>query len=144
MRYLTGQGRPEHSIGHNPLGAASVFALLGFLLLQVASGLFSDDEIATVGPLAKFVSGALVNTATFYHTNIGKLILAALILLHVGAIGFYFFKKGENLLRPMIQGDKETMLVAQSARDDAGSRALAALIFLACAALVAWAVSLAA
>src|SRR5512133_1633527 len=31
LAYLQGRGRPEHSIGHNPLGAASVFALLGFL-----------------------------------------------------------------------------------------------------------------
>ena len=48
LRYLRGQGAPEHSVGHNPLGSGSVFALLGFLLLQVASGLFSDDEIASL------------------------------------------------------------------------------------------------
>ncbi len=141
VRYLRGQGQPEHAIGHNPLGAVSVFALLGFLLLQVASGLISDDEIATAGPFAKFVSNSLVSTATFYHTNVGKLILIALVLLHVGAILFYLFKKRENLVRPMIRGDKVTEIATQSSRDDAHSRALAIMVLLACAALVAWMVT---
>lgn len=144
FRYLRGQGRPEHSIGHNPLGAGSVFALLIILLLQVGSGLISDDEIATVGPLAKFVSSSLVNAATYYHKNPGKLILLGLVVLHISAIAFYFFKRGENLVRPMIQGDKETSIIAPSARDDARSRALAAVLFLGCAALVAGMVQLAA
>lgn len=138
FRYLKGQGQPEHSIGHNPLGAASVVALLGFLLIQVASGLISDDEIATAGPLGKFVSSSLVSNATFYHKDIGKLILIGLVVLHIGAILFYLVKKGENLVRPMIRGDKETMIVAQSSRDDARSSTLAAAVFLGCATLVAW------
>lgn len=138
FRYLKGQGQPEHSIGHNPLGAASVVALLGFLLIQVASGLISDDEIATAGPLGKFVSSSLVSNATFYHKDIGKLILIGLVVFHIGAILFYLVKKGENLVRPMIRGDKETMIVAQSSRDDARSRTLAAAVFLGCATLVAW------
>src|ERR1035437_10986618 len=45
LAYIRGQGLPDHSVGHNPLGAGSVLALLSFLLLQVASGSFSDDEI---------------------------------------------------------------------------------------------------
>ncbi|MEO8118943.1 MAG: cytochrome b/b6 domain-containing protein [Rhodoferax sp.] len=143
LQYIKGQGRPEHSVGHNPLGAGSVFALLGFLLLQVASGLISDDEIATSGPLSKFVFSALVSTATFYHKNIGKLIIIGLVVLHIGAILFYLVKKGENLVRPMIRGDKETPAVTEDSRDDARSRALAASVFLVCAAMVATMVQLA-
>ena len=143
FRYLKGQGQPEHSIGHNPLGAGSVFALLGFLLLQVASGLISDDEIATSGPLAKFVSNAMVSNATFYHQELGKPILIGLFVLHIGAVLFYLVKKRENLIRPMIRGDKETTMVAQNSRDDARSRTLAVALFLSCAALVASMVQLA-
>lgn len=143
LNYIKGQGRPEHSIGHNPLGAGSVFALLGFLLLQVASGLVSDDEIATSGPLSKFVSNIIVSTATFYHKNVGKPILIGLVVLHIGAILFYLMKKGENLVRPMIRGDKETSIVTEGSRDDARSRTLAAAVFLACAAMVGWMVQLA-
>lgn len=141
FRYVKGHRQPEHSIGHNPLGAASVFALLGFLLIQVTSGLISDDEIAATGPLAKFVSNATVSIATFYHKDIGKLILIGLVVLHIGTILFYLFKRGENLVRPMILGDKESKIVTQSSRDDARSRTLAVAVFLGCAALVAWMVS---
>lgn len=143
FRYFKGQGLPEHSIGHNPLGAVSVFALLGLLLLQVGTGLFSDDEIATSGPLVKFASNAMVSAATFYHGNIGKLVLLVLIVIHIGAIIFYYFSKGDNLVRPMVWGDKVVFVAAQSARDDAISRTLAVAVFLGCAMLVAWIVNLA-
>jgi len=138
LQYVKGRGRPEHSIGHNPLGAASVFAMLALLLLQVGTGLISDDEIAATGPLSKYVSNAVVSAGSFYHKDIGKLILIGLVTLHVGAILFYFFKKGVNLVHPMIRGDKDAVIVAQSSRDDARSRILAALVFVGCAALVAW------
>lgn len=137
-RYLQGQGAPEHSIGHNPLGAGSVFALLGFLLLQVASGLFSDDEIAVVGPLAKFASGALVRLATVYHTEIGKLILLGLVALHIAAVAYHQIKKGEDLVGAMVHGDKTLTRSAEASRDDGRSRLLGAIILAACATLVAW------
>ena len=137
LGYLKGQGRPEHAIGHNPLGSLSVFAMLAILLLQVGSGLFSDDEIAAAGPLVKLASSTWVSLATHYHAEIGKLILIGLLVLHVGTIFYYRLKKGENLVKPMVDGDKETALAVASSRDDAKSRLLAGAIFLACAALVA-------
>ncbi len=140
LAYLRGQVRPEHAVGHNPLGAGSVLAMLFFLLAQVGSGLFSDDEIASSGPLAKQVSNASVSLATNYHANIGKIILIVLVLLHVGAIVFYRVKKQQNLVPPMLHGDKELEQPMEGSRDDVGSRALAALVFVLCAALVAWGV----
>ena len=137
LGYLKGQGKPEHAIGHNPLGSLSVFAMLAILLLQVGSGLFSDDEIAAAGPLVKLASSTWVSLATHYHAEIGKLILIGLLVLHVGTIFYYRLKKGENLVKPMVDGDKETALAVASSRDDAKSRLLAGAIFLACAALVA-------
>lgn len=50
-------------MGHNPLGAGSVFAMLVFLLAQVATSLIGDDETAFTGPLNKFVSTATGLTA---------------------------------------------------------------------------------
>ncbi len=143
VQYLKGRGAPEHGIGHNPLGAFSVFALLGFLLLQVGSGLVSDDEIAATGPFARFVSRAVVSKGTFYHTSVGKVILIVLVITHVSAIIFYRYRKGENLVRPMILGDKQTMIEVQGSRDDTGSRTLAAILFAGCILLVAWLVRLA-
>ncbi len=137
LGYLRGRGKPEHSVGHNPLGAGSVFAMLFFLLAQVSTGLFADDDIANSGPLSKFVSNATVSAVTAYHKNYGKYILIALVVLHVAAILFYLLKKKENLIKPMVVGDKELAHPVQSARDNAGSRITAAIVFAICAGAVA-------
>ena len=79
-------GKEDHSAGHSPLGALSVFALLLALVVQVATGLTSDDEISVSGPLTRFVSGDLVSTATWWHAKIGQYLLYVLVGMHVLAI----------------------------------------------------------
>jgi cytochrome b len=142
IAYLKGQGKPEHSAGHNPLGAGSVFALLGFLALQVGTGLISDDEITNAGPLTRFVSNARVSLATWWHKDVGKWVIAALVVLHIAAILFYLYKKKENLIRPMINGDKEMTQVVESSKDTAGSRVAALIVLAICAGFVYWVQSL--
>ncbi len=142
IAYLQGRGHPHHSVGHNPLGAGSVFALLGFLALQVGTGMLSDDEIANAGPLTKFVSSSTVNLVTNYHKNVGKWVLMALVLLHLAAIGFYFFKKNENLVKPMLGGDKALPSDTPASRDDAKSRLLAVAVMALCVTFTAWVVKL--
>lgn len=142
IRYLKGQGHAHHAVGHNPLGAFSVFALLAFLSVQVATGLISDDDIAAAGPLTKFVSSATVSLASGYHTKFGKLFLITLVLLHVLAVLFYLYKKRENLIKPMIHGDKLLPIDVPASRDDAASRAWALLILAACAGFVYLLISL--
>ncbi len=143
LRYLKGLRAPEHSVGHNPAGAMSVFAMLAFLLMQVSSGLLSDDEIGATGPFAKFVSSALVSQASIYHKNIGRPVVLGLLALHIGTVLYYLIRRRENLIRPMIHGDKVTTLEVHGSRDDALTRAAAAAILLACVALVSWALKLA-
>jgi len=143
INYLKGRGKPEHSVGHNPLGAGSVFAMLALLLAQVGSGLFSDDDIAFAGPLTRFVSNATVSLATNYHKNIGKWVILALVLLHIAAIVFYLWRK-HNLVAAMLHGDKELIVAVPSSRDNAWSRISAVVVLGICAALVAGLVSLAA
>lgn len=142
LAYLRGQARPEHQVGHNPLGALSVLALLTILLAQVASGLFADDEIAFTGPLVALVSGEWVSQATSYHKNIGKFIVLALVLLHLGAIAFYKWVKKDNLVWPMLSGDKTVERPLTSAVDTAGTRLLALLLLGISSALVYALVSL--
>ena len=137
MAYLRGRAHPDHLIGHNPLGAASVFAMLLVLSAQVATGLVSDDEISFTGPLNRFVASAKGLAATWYHKNIGQWLIVALVVLHIGAILYYRLRKGENLVRPMLVGDKETAHAARSSRDDAVSR-LAAIVLLGLAAAASW------
>lgn len=101
--YLRGEW---HGEGHNPLGAFSVFGLLSLVALQVGTGLFSNDDIAFVGPLFDLVSKDLSNRLTGIHQLLSNALLA-LVVLHVAAIGFYGRVKKQNLLMPMITGWKE-------------------------------------
>lgn len=136
LDYLNGRGDASAGVGHNPMGALSVFAMLVFLLFQVSSGLMSDDEIAANGPLARFVSSTWVANATYYHKAIGKFVLLGLVLTHLLAIGFYYFKKQENLVKAMLTGDKELAIAAQESNDDTSRRAVALAIFSGVVALV--------
>jgi cytochrome b len=136
-RYARNANVTSPSLGHNPLGAASVYAMLLLLLLQVGTGMVSDDEIAAAGPLSKHLASAWVSQATFYHSEIGKRLILALVGLHLAAVLFHQFKKREDLVRPMINGDKTLVSTATSSRDDTKSRALAMVLLALCAALVA-------
>ncbi len=121
-----------------------MFAMLLFLSLQVASGLFSDDEISAYGPFGKFVSSDIVSGATYYHTHIGKFAILALIITHLLAIAFYFFVKKNNLITPMMTGDQGGDGVELvSSQDDRGTRTVALVVFLFCSALVGSIVKLA-
>jgi len=144
LRYLRGQSRPnEHAdVGHNPLGAFSVFALIGFLMLQVATGLVADDEIANTGPLNRFVGGATASSATAWHKDYGKWILVALVTLHIAAILFYLLRQRKNLVRPMLTGDKPLSANTPAAVDSTASRLFALLLVALAAGVVAWVVSM--
>jgi cytochrome b len=138
LRYLRGATRPDEwlDVGHNPLGALSVLALLGLLLVQVGTGLVADDEIANVGPLNRFVSGATAAVATGWHKGWGQWLLLALVGLHLAAIGFYA-GRGKRLVGPMVGGDKPLPADTPAAVDGPRSRLLGALLLAACGVAVA-------
>lgn len=139
MAYLKGDAHlPQAHVGHNPLGAFSVFALLLVLLVQVGTGLISDDEIAFTGPLVHWVSGATTTLATNYHKNYGKLIILSLVILHVVAIVFYKFVKKKNLIPAMLHGyqDAPESVSWPSSADHARARVWAVVVLLVCVGLV--------
>ena len=140
LRYLRGQTRAdEHlDVGHNPLGSGSVFALLGLLALQVATGLVADDEIATQGPLNRLVSSETASQASGWHKDIGQWILVALITLHVAAIVFYKLKKGKNLVAPMVLGDKDLPASTPASADGWKPRVLALVLLVVSWAFAGW------
>ena len=144
LRYLRGRALPHEQldVGHNPLGAFSVFALLALLAAQVGTGLFADDDIANTGPLIKFVSGATSGQLTKWHKNFGQWLIIALVVLHVAAIVFYAVRKRQNLVGPMLSGDKQLPANVPASADHTGSRVLALALLAGCAALVGWLVSL--
>jgi len=106
-----------NDLGHNPIGSLSVLVILLFLSVQVGSGFISDDEIANAGPLTHLVSEKTIQWATYWHTEIGKAIILVLVLIHVLAIAWYFYRKKINLVRPMLTGDKASTQDATSSND---------------------------
>ena len=139
LAYLHGDKGPggRYEIGHSPVGALSVWALLALLMVQVATGLVADDEIATTGPLNRFVSSRFATNASAWHEEVGKSLLIVLTILHVGAVLYYLWRRKNNLIAPMIHGDGPAPAGASASRDSAATR-LAALAIAAAAVAGAW------
>jgi len=138
VAYLRGSAPALHSVGHSPLGAMSVWAILLVLAAQVGSGLMTDDEIAFFGPLVPLVSGDWVSTATRWHKNIGQWLVLGLVLLHVAALLVYRLRGHPPLVTPMLTGDKLLDIPAPASRDDAVTRSIAAALLVASGLAVAW------
>jgi cytochrome b len=94
-----------HHLSHNPLGGWSVAAMLLALLIQAATGLFANDDIATTGPLYPWVGKAMSDRLTVFHL-INQNAIIALVALHIAAVLFHLVYKRENLITPMITGIK--------------------------------------
>lgn len=121
--------------GHNPLGGISVVLILLCVLVQTGTGLFSNDDILTEGPLYKHVTKELSDWLTTIH-KYNFNVLLALIGVHIAAVLYYLLYKSENLIKPMFTGRKN--LPAGAAPAPMRSTLLAAVLLAACAAGV-WA-----
>lgn len=98
--YLKGEW---DELGHNPIGALSVLALLTLLAAEALTGLFANDDISYQGYLYALVGSDLSGRLTGIH----KLFEPALIILvglHLAAIAFYLRIKKKNLVKPMLTG----------------------------------------
>lgn len=125
------------SIGHNPLGALSVVALLTSLLLQAVSGLFLNiEDFGIEGPLFKHVSNAVADVFWEIH-EINPGVLIALVALHVAAILFYRIVKREDLVTPMLTGNKRVP-EGHAESEAQGGSVIRGAVVLALAALAVW------
>lgn len=96
-------------MGHSPLAAISIFALLGVILIQALSGLFTmNDEIDFYAPLYEVVSSSWSHRMTRWHNRLFDALLI-LISLHLLAIVYYAGVKHQNLLMPMFTGRKKEL-----------------------------------
>jgi cytochrome b len=133
------QGRIDGGPGHNPLGALSVLAMLILLVVQVVSGMLTDDEVSYAGPWVERVSAELSQRATNWHTHAGQAWVLSLVALHLAAVAFHQFLKSRDLIGPMWHGDRCSDewhdCPVEPSRDDSGSRVLALLVLGVCAVL---------
>lgn len=99
MQYFKGN---YNSLGHNPLGALSVIAMLAVFGFQAFSGLFTTDDIFTNGPLVH-LSSSFSKTMTSLHRS-NEPVMIILFALHILSIVFYRVFKKKKLVSTMITG----------------------------------------
>jgi cytochrome b len=108
LRHLAHLRRREEDreIGHNAAGGWMVLVMLALLGVQAGTGLFSNDDGNTEGPLMHLVDKEQSDWLSKIHALNFNLILAV-IVLHVLAIVAYAMLKRQNLVRPMLTGRKD-------------------------------------
>jgi cytochrome b len=119
-------GAVPATAGHSAIGTLSVYALLIVLSVQLATGVFTNDGSFTEGPWVKFVSQATSDRLSQVHSY-NQWLIAGLVTLHVAAIAFYLLARKEDLLTPMLTGDK-LGVSAPAADDGIGIRVRAAIL----------------
>jgi cytochrome b len=103
-------------VGHTPLGALSVLALLTLITVQVVLGLvISDEDGVYSGPLASLVDFETSEAAREWHELLFNA-LQALIALHVIAIIFYRLVWGKKLTSAMVTGRTQAVPGANGMR----------------------------
>ncbi|MDV6317094.1 cytochrome b/b6 domain-containing protein [Idiomarina sp. HP20-50] len=103
-KLLKGDYEPENT--HSTAGGWSVIVMLGLLLSQVVTGLFSTDGILFSGPLSSLLSSDGQDAVTSWHKTQFDVILIV-ISVHILAVLFYRVK-GTPLTASMIHGYRIT------------------------------------
>ncbi|WP_394730653.1 cytochrome b/b6 domain-containing protein [Altererythrobacter sp. GH1-8] len=135
-RYLTGSA-PHDRVGHNPLGALSVIVLLGILIAQVTLGLFAGDSFdGATGPLNEHVGVMTADWMTDWHKTLFDVIVVV-SGLHIAAIAFYWLARRNNLVTPMITGNRAASGLRGAGNDSVSFWRLTASCVIA-ASLVIW------
>ncbi|MEQ9333079.1 cytochrome b/b6 domain-containing protein [Thalassobaculum sp.] len=98
-------GTAGRHLGHNPLGAAMVLALLAIAAGLAVTGLVALGGVLKAGPLA-FATGYADGRAALAVHELLAYGLLALIALHVAGVVFESRRSRENLGRAMLTGRK--------------------------------------
>jgi len=139
LRYLReGTGADgQRIVGHNPLGALMVLALLAMLLAQALLGLFANDQVMSTGPLFGYVSAETSDRLTSLHKQLFDVIVVA-IVVHIAAALFYLWARRENLILPMITGRKPGEMLPPGTGGIDSSRTLLAVAIAAVLGALLW------
>jgi len=129
------RGRPQHFLGHNPLGGWMVAALLAVIAVEAVTGLFTTDDIIVYGPMTAVVSDKTVSMASALHQKIYPVLLV-LIALHVLANVLYSLFGKDNLIRAMITGDKPALTFVDRAPATPGTVLTAVICLVVAGAIV--------
>ena len=97
------RGRPEHVIGHNPVGALMVVTLLGLMLVTAECGVLVSLGPEWAGPLA--ISHAAADALKELH-EVTAWSIPVLVAFHVVGVVLSSVLEKQNLIKGMITGFK--------------------------------------
>jgi cytochrome b len=108
MRHFRGMfsGKAPHYLGHNPLAAMMVVALLGSISLVAFSGMVliaAEGQGPLAGTFFAGISGEVMEEVHEFFANFTLL----LVFVHVGGVVVSSLLEGENLVKAMITGRKK-------------------------------------
>lgn len=98
-------GTAHRHIGHNPLGAWMIVALLTVLTVIAITGVITLGGFVKEGPLASFTPFSIGLAAREVH-EIGAIVLATMVVFHLIGVVYESLRTRENLTRAMVTGRK--------------------------------------
>ena len=129
---------PDHQVGHNAAGGWMVLGLLLLLGVQAGTGLFSNDDALTEGPLADNVDKSTSDWLSHIH-RVNFTLIELAVAAHIIAVLTYAVLKRHDLVRPMLTGRKR--LPADLPPPRMASLWLALVLIVAAAGVVTWLVN---
>lgn len=124
-------GRADRHLGHNPLGAVMILALLACLAALLVSGALGLGGVFRAGPFSSLVGFDRARRILGLHELLA-FGLVGLIAAHVGGAVFESLRTRENLIGSMITGRKRGGVVEEAVRGQGGlARPFAAFLILA-------------
>jgi cytochrome b len=108
LAYLKGMVslKAPHYLGHNPLGAAMVIALLSGIALASMTGMViiaNEGNGPLAGTVFSTLGGDWMEDAHEFFANFTLL----MVLTHVSGVAISSFLEGENLVKAMVTGRKK-------------------------------------
>ncbi|MFH0262716.1 cytochrome b/b6 domain-containing protein [Vibrio barjaei] len=119
-------GKAISYVGHNPLGAVMVVAMIGTLLIQCVTGMLLAGIFDGLESIGIFIPEPLYDIADTIHVVFADM-LPIMVALHVGAIVIYKLR-GKSLLMSMFTGQQALNADVQSPTLSSNFKALLVLI----------------